>query len=140
MPTTNTTAPSVSAALRRAGFRPSSTRNRQGIRVTASPVNGVRVAADLDSDRDAERMSADAQAALTERGYVTERANAVAFYVTGKEARHEAHGRCRRCGAAAHQYPGGWAHVMASTAVTGVRCELDAEATCCPAHAQAVTA
>lgn len=69
MPTT--TASSVSAALRRAGFRPAaaSDRNREGLRCTNRHSGSVRVSADLDRPSEAARLSADAEQALVELGY-----------------------------------------------------------------------
>lgn len=77
-----TTASAVSARLRRLGFNPVATRNREGIRVTgcwnskaAKYDHQVRVTAD------AARLSTDAEAALKEAGVRTERVNAEVFYV-----------------------------------------------------------
>lgn len=77
-----TTASSVSAALRRCGFQPSNDRRREGIRVTGSVRSGIRVAADLDSDAEARRLSNDTQEALVELGYAVHRADTTSIYVT----------------------------------------------------------
>lgn len=68
------TANTVSAKLRRAGFNPlgsGASRMRQGLRVRNS-FNAVYVSADLDGERAAQRLAADAAEALRELGYTVD--------------------------------------------------------------------
>ncbi len=76
-----TTANAVSGALRRLGFNPVATRNREGIRVTGEP-GRVRVVADLDAPVAALRLAAEAREALIDDGYDATPVNDdAAFYV-----------------------------------------------------------
>jgi hypothetical protein len=80
-----TSAAAISRKLRAAGFNPlgsGSSRNRQGLRVSSS-VAGVRVVADLDNQRAAADMAADAREALAGSYDLTE-VDGGAFYVTGR--------------------------------------------------------
>jgi len=80
---TKTTAPAVSAVLRRLGFQPmgsASRTTREGLRVTESG-NRVRVVADLNSDREAHDLAIAARQALIGAGYKVEVSDEAAFYV-----------------------------------------------------------
>lgn len=81
---TTLTASSVSARLRRAGLNPlgsGTSRQREGLRVSQNTW-GVRVVADLDSEREAQLMSELAEAALAAHRYVIRRTGSAGFYVT----------------------------------------------------------
>jgi hypothetical protein len=83
------TASSVSAAFRRAGWNPVSTRNREGLRVTNS-VNGVRVCWDVDVDNGRAREVIQAvREEAQELGYVVGPLDGFAFYVLSKLPRAE---------------------------------------------------
>jgi hypothetical protein len=77
----------VRNALKAAGWRPHSDRNREGVRVTAAGERSVRVSADLNSDREAARMMGDLRQTLAEAGFTfsaaTDALTTVA-YVTGR--------------------------------------------------------
>jgi hypothetical protein len=76
-----TTANAVSAALRRCGFNPVSTRNREGIRVTGEP-GRVRVVADLNSPGEAIDLATAARGALIDDGFdATPIDEGAAFYI-----------------------------------------------------------
>jgi hypothetical protein len=82
-----TSAAAVSAALRRVGFNPlgsGTPRTREGIRVTGSSLERVRVVADLDSERAAVDLAIAARQALIGAGYSvdTSTGDPAAFYVT----------------------------------------------------------
>lgn len=81
----NITAQSVSAHLRRLGYRPTGNRNRQGLRVAGGNFGRVRVVADLDADGAAERMASEVAADLTEAGYVVD-LDGQAMYVSRQVA------------------------------------------------------
>jgi hypothetical protein len=81
-----TTANAVSAKLRKLGFNPlgaETPRTREGLRVSRG-YSKVRFVADLDQDREAARLAADARSALAEAGYTVEPVEGypAAFYVS----------------------------------------------------------
>jgi hypothetical protein len=81
------TAASVSRHLRQVGFQPSGSANRtmqEGLRVTQSGA-GVRVCADLNSERAAADLAVAARMALIGAGYVLRLTDEpAAFYVVGR--------------------------------------------------------
>lgn len=82
-------ASAISAALRRCGLNPVSTRNREGLRCSLSgfaPNARVHVIADVDRAVDAERLSAEAADVLAAARYIIERSCSEAFYVVSREA------------------------------------------------------
>ncbi len=88
MTTTRTTAATVSAALRKAGFNPVSPSNsREGLKVREVH-SGVRVTADLDSPAASHLLAGDALQVLSALGYEVEeipvRTEIAAFRVTGR--------------------------------------------------------
>jgi hypothetical protein len=81
-------ASTISRHLRSVGFQPmgsANRRTRQGLRVTDG-YSGVRVCADLDSDREAADLAIAARQALIAAGYTLnlESDNPAAFHVTGR--------------------------------------------------------
>jgi hypothetical protein len=63
------TAPSVSAALRRAGLNPAGSRTREGLRVSRYPTGGAHVSCDLLNHNEAAAVLEDARTALLKAGY-----------------------------------------------------------------------
>jgi hypothetical protein len=66
---------SVSRTLAQAGLRPlppGTSRDREGIRVRASHASTVRVAVDLDGDRERDLLAMDVAAALRSAGFQVE--------------------------------------------------------------------